>query len=440
MSNSTKKGDVTRRKAIKAIIGAGVVVVVGGGLYYLYGQGTSPSPPSPPATQTTTTEISSNTAAQVADAIRAEGAQLTIAGWEFNGLGQTAFAPAFADYVKQTYGVDANVSWVPFASVGDVIPKLQVLAGANKPLSDAGFDVVTGEYSWYSQYATDGFIEPFVSGSIDQAMIQQLMPRLADVPSQWQAADRVQFQAFAWLQPLINGDKLDASKFHDWKDFADPQFKGNLAVRSMALYSGRLPLIGLIRSLGMDPWDDNSWTTMMKWFRDNIQPNVVTYFSEWGNLYNLMQSGEALASFNGWDSHYRQLKAQGVPLADVLPDSGCPSDPGNLFTIKDSLHPVLSRIWINWMLGPAFQFAGYYRPAPDKPVENLFGLDLPSVLYTCEKTVDLKDSNLLPPALVPYYPTDQQLLDHAIPVNTDYYTLDKQNWIYEQWQKIVGTK
>jgi ABC-type Fe3+ transport system substrate-binding protein len=432
----TEEKKVSRRKFIAAGTAAVVVAAAAGGAYYL----SRPTPTGPPTVITTSAPAVTTTVNEVADAIKAEGAQLTIAGWEFNGLGATAFAPAFASHIKKTYDVDARVSWVPFASVLDLIPKLQILSAAGKPLSDAGFDVVTGEYSCYSEYKKDDFIEPFATSAVPQAMVTELMPRLADVPAQWQADDRVQFQPFAWLQPIINRDKIDVSKFKDWKDFADPMFKGKLVVRSMARYSGRLPLIGLVKSLGMDPWKDDSWIQMMNWFKDNIQPNVLTYFDAWGQMYSFMQSGEAWASFNGWDSHYRQLKSQGVPVANVLPASGCPSDPGNLFTIKGTKHPVLSRLWINWMLGPEFQFAGFYRPAPDQPVVNLFGLDQASILYVVEKDVVLKDSDMLPPALIPYYPTDKELLDCALPINTDYYTLDKQSWIYEQWQKIVGSK
>jgi hypothetical protein len=68
---------------------------------------------------------------QVIEAIKAEGATVTVKSWGFGGLNTDQFPQRFREYTEQTYGVPVELVW----DADDAI--LDQYEQANKPIGDA---------------------------------------------------------------------------------------------------------------------------------------------------------------------------------------------------------------------------------------------------------------------------------------------------------------
>ena len=132
--------------------------------------------------------------------------------------------------------------------------------------------------------------------------------------------------------------------------------------------------------------DPATVTAGLKWFKKNIEPNVLQ-FADIDVMRTKLQSGEIGVALS-WNSYIRGILASDWNTRDqvavpVYPASGSPGDRETLRVAKGTKHPVAARVLINWMIGPEFISAGWTQDRVrdrDQQVEP-FEAGLPADLF-----------------------------------------------------------
>jgi hypothetical protein len=176
---------------------------------------------------------------QVIEALKAEGATVTVKSWGFGGLNTDQFPQRFREYTEQTYGVPVELVW----DADDAI--LDQYEQANKPIGEA-LDVLDKEEDFFPRLKLLEWIEPIN------------LPRYKEILTNW---DRVEpayivedglgviYQGFEWLGMCVRKDQVDPESIKDWTDLAKPEFKGKIISYPMDEYRGQLIFTGILNSL-----------------------------------------------------------------------------------------------------------------------------------------------------------------------------------------------
>jgi ABC-type Fe3+ transport system substrate-binding protein len=106
---------------------------------------------------------------------------------------------------------------------------------------------------------------------------------------------------------------------------------------------------------GTDYTDPAADTAGLKWFKDNIEPNVLQ-FADIDVMRTKMQSARLGVALS-WNSYIRGiLSSDWKPVTRSpsrgIPPPGRPAIARTLRVAKGTKHPVAARVLINWMIGP----------------------------------------------------------------------------------------
>jgi ABC-type Fe3+ transport system substrate-binding protein len=362
--------------------------------------------------------------AEIAAALTAEGATVTLKSWGFNGLGKTLFPYIFKQYTQDTYGVPVTLNW------DDTNGALQQAEQANKLPSEIGLDVIDSEEDHTPQLQEQGWIE-----KINQ-------PQYASVLTNWSSVDPayivqdglgVIYQGFEDLSIVARKDKVDVTAIKDWTDLANPALKGKIVMypipadpRGQALFYAILTSLikqGIVQGSVTDP---ASITAGLKWFKQNIAPNVLQ-FADIDVMRTKLQSGEIAVALT-WNSYIRGLLAADWNVRDnvlvpIYPASGSPGDRETLRVAKGTKHPVAARVLINWLLSPDFISAGWTQDPSTGVETNKWNLSKQDYLQAYFGGLNADERKVAPKWSAPYYPPDPA----AVTLNLDFSFAAKNN-------------
>jgi len=292
----------------------------------------------------------------VRNAIKAEGARLNVVGWGYWGLPEEKWIPAFEKYVKEEYGANVTVKWSPTAGS----ESLAVLKIANAAGREPPYDVYMTSRMWAFrmkelELSIKYFPDPLMS------RMEKVPDYLKDEDGHW-----VNFQATSTFTIIANKKYVSAeaiSKLKDLKDLANPAWAKHLVLFSPTNSMGIGTLVAICKSLGLDYHKPEDVTKTLEWIRDNLQPLMLQWVPNEGIQDMLMEREEGWVLYSN-PSFYRYYKVKGLDMEQILPASGLQNRNGMALIAKDTSHPTLAKIWLNWILGPDWtlqKFSGIKR-------------------------------------------------------------------------------
>jgi ABC-type Fe3+ transport system substrate-binding protein len=361
---------------------------------------------------------------EIAAALKSEGS-VTIKSWGFNGLPKKVFIDQFKKYTQDTYGVPVTLVW------DDTNGALQQAEQANKLPSDVGLDVIDNEEDHMPQLQELGWIE-----KINDPKYDSILTNWASVDPAYIVQDGlgVIYQGFEDLSMVVRKDKVDVSKIKDWTDLADPALKGKIVMYGIPGDTrGQQLFYAMVQSMikdgkiqGTSYTDPATDQAGLKWFKDNIEPNVLQ-FADIDVMRTKMQSGEAGVALS-WNSYIRGILSSDWNTRDqvampLYPASGSPGDRETLKVAKGTKHPVGARVLINWMISPDFINAGWTQDPATGTETNKWNLSKQDYLQTYFGGINAEGRKLAPKWAADYYPPDPA----AVTMTMDFSFVAKNN-------------
>jgi ABC-type Fe3+ transport system substrate-binding protein len=369
---------------------------------------------------------------QVVEALKAEGATVTLKSWGFGGLNTDQFPQRFREYTEQTYGVPVELVW----DADDAI--LDQYEQANKPIGEA-LDVLDKEEDFFPRLKLLEWIEPIN------------LPQYKEILTNW---DRVEpayivedglgviYQGFEWLGMCVRKDQVDPESIKDWTDLANPEFKGKIISYPMDEYRGQLIFTGILNSLIKqgtvkgDLFAEETWIEGLKWYKANIAPNILKFIDN-DEMRTMAQSGQASVILT-WGSYVRELQGADWNLREpvivpIYPASGMATDRETITTPHSSKHPVTARVAVNWMLSRDFLMVGWYKDPETGEEKNRWDLDQRQFLVAYAGGINAEDRTLVPDWAKSYYPEDPSTMSVAV---DQPWLASHIEWTWEQYQQL----
>ncbi len=405
---------------------------------------TGTAAPTPPAATSTpgTPQASGGGAAsdaplsqeQIAEALKAEGQVVGLKSWGFGGLDQSTFPDQFRAYTEETFGVPVELVWDSTNGV------LQQAEQAGRLPSELGIDVIDSEEDKLPKLKELGWIEP-----IDAPQYENVLQNYHKVEDTYLYDDglSVIYQGFEWMGVLARKDLVDVNAITSWTDLAKPEYKGKIVLYGFEGDTrGPIILMGVVNALleeGViqgDLWSEETVLEGLKWWKENLEPNVLKYVDT-GEIRTMMQSGEAAIAVT-WGAYIREIQGAEWNLRDdvIAPiyfESSLPAVRSELRIAKGTPHPVTARVLLDWMLGRDFQMVGWYKDPETGAEENRWDMTEAEFLGAYTGGVIAEDRELMPDWAKPYYPDDPA--KYTLPLDFEFVAAQTE-WIQDQYKQL----
>jgi spermidine/putrescine-binding protein len=354
------------------------------------------------------------TKAEIAEAIQAEG-EVIVANWTYSA--NDALVNEFQQYVKDTYGVDIVLNYVPSQAPSVYLTGIYAAQQAGNP---SPYDVIAIEENYWAEALKQGAVADFLPSGLvpNQALVSQKFQR---VPTS------IGFQATAF--PAIVYSKSRAGEITKISDLADPRFKGRITLPLPGDITAGGFLVTLATELGKDYKDPQQMVEVVDWLVDNIGPNVLKYTTDSAEMQQLLRSG-AVDAVGFWNSLARLEYLNGNDDAALLiTQTGVYPANGYMWIPKGAPHPVLAQIFINWRLSPEVQFPNDWGIEPGHWAELQEGFLGPG--YSEELIPDFISENYYD-----FYPTSQQIDELFLPLDWDAYNAGLDTWMNHYAERL----
>jgi spermidine/putrescine-binding protein len=104
-----------------------------------------------------------------------------------------------------------------------------------------------------------------------------------------------------------------------WADLWDPQYAGHVAIWDSAETNYVIAAL----ALGFDPWNTTAeQEAQIEQKLIEIKPNLLTYWSDYTEAYDLPASGDAWIVAGAWQDAYAYLQSDGYDVVYVQPEEG----------------------------------------------------------------------------------------------------------------------
>ncbi len=164
-------------------------------------------------------------------------------------------------------------------------------------------------------YVDAGLVQPLDTSRLKN--FDQLFPDLADkgvidgkqyfIPWDWA------FESMTVRTDLV--DKVPTA----WADLWDPQYKGKIAIFD----SGKSTFLMAAYALGFDPYNTTpDQQQQIKQKLIDLKPNLLTYWSDYTEIDQLLASGEVAIGSNTWNDAWATLNDEGYAVDYVDPKEG----------------------------------------------------------------------------------------------------------------------
>lgn len=351
---------------------------------------------------------------EIAAAIQAEG-EVIVANWTYTA--NDALVSEFQNYVKDTYGVDVTLNYVPSQAPSVYLTGIYAAQTAGNP---APYDVLAIEENYWAEAMNQDAVDSFLPSGLvpNQALVSQ---KFQHPPT------TIGFQATAF--PTIVYSKSRAGWMTTLQDLADPRLQGKVTLPLPGDITAGGFLITMATELGKDYKDPQQMIETVDWVVDNIGPNVLKYTGDSAEMQQLLRSGAADA-VGFWNSLARLEYLSGNEDAALLiPPAGVYPVNGYLWIPKGAPHPVLAQIFIDWRLSPEVQFPNDWGIDPGPWAELQEGFLGPG--YSEDLIPDfIKDDYYA------FYPTSLQIDQLFLPVDWEAYNAGLDTWMNHYAERL----
>ncbi|HSR31689.1 MAG TPA: extracellular solute-binding protein [Anaerolineae bacterium] len=286
---------ISRREFLRRLSAVAVGTAVGGALG---GCGPTAEPTAvAPATQAPPT-----TAPVVEEAGGEVGGQLDFFSWEgYDMLSAT-------EKWRADNGIDLKSGYI--ASSEDTAAKVLSPAGA-------GIDVITYAYPYYQAWGDLGVFSEFTVDEVPN--IKRMYPFFQE-GKYWRTSQGNYIGVpLTWLTYVCNyrSDLIDPPQ--TWAELIEPQYAGKVAIVEDP--AANILVASAVLGLPTETMT-KSQLEEVKQFLLALKANAKTIAPSYGDLSNLLISGEAAATFVGWGALDVWGQADGVAVSSVLPEDG----------------------------------------------------------------------------------------------------------------------
>ncbi len=260
-------------------------------------------------------------------------------GWEgYDLLGITA-----AEQWEKANDVKLNATYINGSP--EIIAKLQAKA--------VSWDVSAVANSLIGRFHQLKLIQPIANGRIQGT--SNVFPSLADPKVFRDSKGNWKAIPFTWLQSYSNYRPDKVPRPTSWLDLMKPEFKGKVGWAGGP--DGAILIAGRMIGAKNNPWfTPAEWKEVLAFLR-KMRTQVKAVGITYGDLTELLVSGDVWLSFNGWSAVDGFAKAKGTVVKGTLPKEGGVTyvDSFALPTGADNAEAGLA--FMNLALNPAVQAA-----------------------------------------------------------------------------------
>lgn len=226
---------------------------------------------------------------------------------EWSGYEATEYPEFFAPFTDKYEGQVADLlEYSFFAEDSEAFAKLQ-----------SGFhaDVVHPCNSWWQLYVDQGLVQP-----IDTSRLSNWDGVNADLAAMGQFNGEQYFIPWEWgYDSIIVRQDLVPEMPTSWADLWDPQYAGHVSIWDNAETSFVMTAL----AYGMDPWNTTpEQQDEIKQHLIDLKGNLLTYWSDYTESYDLPTTGDVWLLANAWQDAYAYVKDSGYDVAYLQPEEG----------------------------------------------------------------------------------------------------------------------
>ncbi|MDD3826665.1 MAG: extracellular solute-binding protein [Anaerolineae bacterium] len=216
----------------------------------------------------------------------------------------------------------------------------------------AGIDVITYFYAYYKSWADLGLFESFAADEVPN--MKRMYPYFQE-GEYWRLPDKSYMGVpFTWLTYVCNyrSDLIEPPQ--SWEELASDKYKGKLAIVEDP--GANILVAATVLGIQTDTMTRAELEETKK-FLLALKANAKTIAPSYGDLSNLLISGEVVAGFVGWAALDLWAGQEGVPVKSVLPPDGVviSIDAYAMPRTVDNRDAALA--WMNLMLTDEVQLA-----------------------------------------------------------------------------------
>jgi spermidine/putrescine-binding protein len=235
------------------------------------------------------------------------GEKITIMEWSGYEVTENPYLfPAFAEAYTPT--IEDAVDYIFFAEDPEAFAKIQ---------SGVHVDLVHPCESYMGLYVENGLLQPIDTSRIEYW--DDLNPKLVEL-GQFEGVQYFVPWDWGYESILVRTDLVEEVP-DAWADLWDPQYAG----RMMLWDSGQANYAITALALGItDPWGSLNAETVaqVKQKLIELKPNVLTYWTDYTQTYDMPASGEAWVTANAWQDAFGYLTTEGYEAAYIEPTEG----------------------------------------------------------------------------------------------------------------------
>lgn len=288
--------------------------------------------------------------------------------------------PSFSEAYTPT--LDEAVEYTFFADDAEALAKLR---------SGFSADLVHPCESWWGLYVENDLLQPIDTSRI--ADWDSINPDLAKL-GQFNGQQYILPWEWGYESILVRSDLVTEIP-DSWGDLWDPQYAGRVMIWDSAQSNYALTAL----TLGIEDPLHNITPENVERVKQKLielKPNLLTYWSDYTQTYDMPATGEAWLTASAWQDAYGYLDSEGIPVAYIQPVEGRLGWACGYAITKDAQNLDLVYEFLNSAASPesSAELGNYYwygganvdaLPLVDEYVVDLMELDQVDTLF--ERTV-----------------------------------------------------
>ena len=231
--------------------------------------------------------------------------KLTILEW--SGYEATENPEFFGPFTeKYANNLTEKVDYIFFAEDAEALAKME---------TDAGADLVHPCNSWWKLYVDSGLVQEIDTSKLSNwSKINPAMAALGNFDG------KQYFVPWDWgFESMLVRSDLVKEVPDSWADLWDPQYAGHIALWD----SGEANFAVTALAFGIDPWNTTPEDdTFIKEKLLELKPNLLTYWADYTEAYDLPQTGDAWIVVNAWQDAYANALSSDFAVEYVQPKEG----------------------------------------------------------------------------------------------------------------------
>jgi spermidine/putrescine-binding protein len=251
-----------------------------------------------------TTDAGAGDGASEPAAAEGDGSLLIL---EWSGYEATEYPEFFAPFTeKYADNLDSVVEYSFFADDAEAYTKIQ---------SDFEADLTHPCNSWWGLYVDAGLVQP-----IDTSRLSNWSGVDPSLAAMGQFNGQQYFVPWDWgyESMTVRNDEVPEVPT-SWADLWNPQYAGHVAIWDNAEEN----FIVAALTLGIDPWNaSDDEVEQIKQKLLDLKPNLLTYWVDYTETYDLGTTGGAWIISGTWQDAYATIQSDGYDVSYIQPTEG----------------------------------------------------------------------------------------------------------------------